>query len=65
MKRTIIFIGCAVVAVLMYSVPILLACSYFFKWDDFIRYVLIIAATVELIILTFTLAWKVEDECNG
>ena len=62
MKKTIILIGCVVVAVLMYSIPILLACSFFLNWDSFMKFILTLAATGELALLTFALAYKVEEE---
>ena len=64
MRKTIIFIGCTVVAVLVYSVPILLACSFLLNWDNFAKFIFTLAAIAELVLLDFKMAWKVDGEDN-
>lgn len=47
MKTIVIILGSAVLTSILYIIPILTACSFIYKWDDFFQLVLIIASIIE------------------
>lgn len=47
MTKIIKIIGSIVCATILYSIPILQACSFFFAWDSFVQYVLSVFSVCE------------------
>ena len=48
METIVYAIGVFVVAVILYAIPILTACSFIYKWDAFFQLMLIVASVIEL-----------------
>ena len=44
MTTIIKVIGCIVLSLILYAIPVLLVCSIAYKWDDFVTIVLFILA---------------------
>lgn len=62
MKTIINIIGSAVCAAVAYSIPILLTCSLFLKWEGYYTLLLGLASATELIGLFLLIFSKVEWE---
>lgn len=61
MGTLIKIIGSVVFAVVMYSVPILLACSFCLHWDGEYKFLLLVCSLLQFIFLCFAILDKVED----
>lgn len=62
MKTIVRIIGSAVCAVVAYSIPILLTCSFLLKWEGYYTFLLMLASATELVFLFFLIFYKVEEE---
>lgn len=47
MTNIVYAIGVFVVAVILYAIPILTACSFIYKWDAFFQLMFIVASMIE------------------
>lgn len=62
MKTIISIIGSAVCAAVAYSIPILLTCALFLKWDGYYTMLLLFSSMAELVGLFILIFSKVEWE---
>ena len=60
MKKLIYSIGCVVVSVAMYAIPVLLCCSFFYNWDGVIKAGLLVLAVAQFALLY----WVISDELS-
>lgn len=60
MKKLIYSLGCVVVSVVMYAIPILLCCSFFCNWDAIIKVGLLFLAALQFALLY----WVISDELS-
>ena len=54
-------IGVFVVTIILYTIPILTACSFIYKWDGFFQAMLVIVSIIEFCALSVLIA----DKVNG
>lgn len=54
-------IGVCVIAIILYAIPILTACSFIYEWDGFFQVILIVASMIEFCGLCILIA----DKVNG
>lgn len=62
MSKLVTIVGSIVVTVVMYSVPILLACSICLHWNAMYKLLLSFCAVLQMILICFAIMDKVEDE---
>ena len=62
MSRIVMTIGCAVVAVLLYAVPILCVLSIVFHWDGSVQAGLVSLCVLQIGLLTRLVLWLLEEE---
>lgn len=60
MKTLIKIIGIMVFSLIMYSIPILIACSFCLDWNNGIQFLLIITGCVQVAVLCTCLYMEVE-----
>lgn len=60
MKTLIKTIGVIVFSLMMYSIPILVACSFCLNWDGGIKFMLIITSCAQLVVLCTYVYTEVE-----
>lgn len=62
MKKCIQIIGCIGLTILIFSIPILTACSFALDWNGSLKFVFSLLSITEFILITFTVYEKVDDE---
>lgn len=62
MKKCIRIIGCIGLSILIFSMPILTACSFALDWSGSLKFLLSILSTMEFILITFVVYEEVNDE---
>ncbi len=60
MKIIVYGLGVFVVAVILYAIPILTACSFIYEWDGLLKLVMILISTIELCMLAYFIADKAD-----
>lgn len=55
-------VGSIVFALAMYCIPILFACSFAYKWDASIAFILCVASAGQLLWLILTVYYKTEED---
>ena len=62
MRKIIIVIGTIIFAVLMYSVPILLTCSFVWQMNGFLKLIFVVCAGFQFLMLVESILSKIKEE---
>ena len=62
MKDIIYLIGLIIITAILYAIPIITVCSFFYEWDGFLRILLILTCTIEFCGLYYLIDDKIYRE---